>query len=87
MKEGDNELALTFDSAFVQGRELEKKHGKLGLWNGDSSRLHVRKAQYKYVLALLSPTETRISIVFITSLTIKANFVLAATVGIGAQSS
>lgn len=30
-----------------QGRELEKKHGKLGLWNGDSSRLHVRKAQYK----------------------------------------
>ncbi|KAL1676287.1 glycoside hydrolase family 2 protein [Schizophyllum commune] len=48
LKEGDNELSLTFDSAFVHGRELEKRHGKLGLWNGDSSRLHVRKAQYNY---------------------------------------
>ena len=32
-----------------QGREIEKQHEKLNLWNGDSSRLHVRKAQYKYV--------------------------------------
>ncbi|KAL1739887.1 galactose-binding domain-like protein, partial [Schizophyllum fasciatum] len=48
LQEGDNELALTFDSAFIRGREVEKKHGKLGLWNGDSSRLHVRKAQYNY---------------------------------------
>jgi len=32
---------------FYQGKDLEKKHGKFGLWNGDSSRLHVRKAQYK----------------------------------------
>ena len=32
-----------------QGREIEEKHGKLNLWNGDSSRLHVRKAQYKYI--------------------------------------
>ncbi|TRM61585.1 glycoside hydrolase family 2 protein [Schizophyllum amplum] len=48
LKEGDNEISLTFDSAFIRGRELEKEHGKLGLWNGDSSRLHVRKAQYNY---------------------------------------
>lgn len=33
----------------IQGREIEEKHGKLNLWNGDSSRLHVRKAQYKYI--------------------------------------
>jgi len=31
----------------IKGRQIEKQHGKFGLWNGDSSRLHVRKAQYK----------------------------------------
>lgn len=35
-----------------KGREIEKERGKLNLWNGDSSRLHVRKAQYKYVFIL-----------------------------------
>ncbi|KAF8897495.1 glycoside hydrolase family 2 protein [Infundibulicybe gibba] len=45
---GVNELLLTFDSAFLKGREIEGKHGKFALWNGDSSRLHVRKAQYNY---------------------------------------
>lgn len=39
--------AVAPSDSVVQGRELEKKHGKFGLWNGDSSRLHVRKAQYK----------------------------------------
>ncbi|KXN83668.1 putative beta-mannosidase B [Leucoagaricus sp. SymC.cos] len=48
LKAGDNELLLYFESAFLKGRELEKQHGKLNLWNGDSSRLHVRKAQYNY---------------------------------------
>ncbi|KAK7470700.1 hypothetical protein VKT23_002122 [Stygiomarasmius scandens] len=48
LKAGENELVLNFDSAFFKGRELEKQHGKLNLWNGDSSRLHVRKAQYNY---------------------------------------
>ncbi|KAJ7700040.1 glycoside hydrolase family 2 protein [Mycena rosella] len=48
LKVGANELVLNFDSAYFKGRELEKKHGKLNLWNGDSSRLHVRKAQYNY---------------------------------------
>ncbi|KNZ79844.1 putative beta-mannosidase B [Termitomyces sp. J132] len=48
LKVGTNELLLTFASAFLKGRDIEKQHGKLGLWNGDSSRLHVRKAQYNY---------------------------------------
>ncbi|KAJ6515937.1 glycoside hydrolase family 2 protein [Mycena sanguinolenta] len=48
LKEGANELVLNFDSAFTVGREIEKNHDKLLLWNGDSSRLHVRKAQYNY---------------------------------------
>ncbi|KAG5646603.1 hypothetical protein DXG03_002907 [Asterophora parasitica] len=52
LKAGQNELVLTFESAFLKGRDIEKQHDKLSLWNGDSSRLHVRKAQYKYVLSL-----------------------------------
>ncbi|KAH7930093.1 glycoside hydrolase family 2 protein [Leucogyrophana mollusca] len=48
LQKGANELLLTFSSAFLKGRELEKAHGKSHLWNGDSSRLHVRKAQYNY---------------------------------------
>ncbi|KAI5124966.1 hypothetical protein M0805_007392 [Coniferiporia weirii] len=48
LKIGSNELVLNFPSAFIRGRELERQNGKLGLWNGDSSRLHVRKAQYNY---------------------------------------
>ncbi|KAG6861004.1 hypothetical protein C0995_005024 [Termitomyces sp. Mi166 len=47
-KVGANELLLTFESAFLKGRDIEKQHEKLALWNGDSSRLHVRKAQYNY---------------------------------------
>ncbi|KAM5540332.1 hypothetical protein V8D89_005790 [Ganoderma adspersum] len=48
LQAGENTLLLTFSSAFRKGREIEEKHGKLNLWNGDSSRLHVRKAQYNY---------------------------------------
>lgn len=48
LKLGANELVISFSSAFLKGRELEQAHGKLHLWNGDSSRLHVRKAQYNY---------------------------------------
>ncbi|KAG6919397.1 hypothetical protein DXG01_006280 [Tephrocybe rancida] len=48
LKVGTNELLLTFESAFLKGRDIEKQHEKLALWNGDSSRLHVRKAQYNY---------------------------------------
>ena len=46
---GSNELLIHFQSAFLKGRDIEKVRGKLALWNGDSSRLHVRKAQYKCV--------------------------------------
>ncbi|KAF9075879.1 glycoside hydrolase family 2 protein [Rhodocollybia butyracea] len=48
LKSGENELVIYFTSAFEKGRDVEKQHGKLNLWNGDSSRLHVRKAQYNY---------------------------------------
>ncbi|KAH7105396.1 glycoside hydrolase family 2 protein [Auriculariales sp. MPI-PUGE-AT-0066] len=47
-KVGANQLSIEFPSAYLKGKELEEKHGKLALWNGDSSRLHVRKAQYNY---------------------------------------
>ncbi|KAJ3532447.1 hypothetical protein NM688_g7423 [Phlebia brevispora] len=49
LKKAKNELTITFESAFRKGRQTEKENGgKLLLWNGDSSRLHVRKAQYNY---------------------------------------
>ncbi|KAF8138531.1 glycoside hydrolase family 2 protein, partial [Boletus edulis] len=48
LRVGANDLFITFDSAFKKGRALEKENGKSHLWNGDSSRLHVRKAQYNY---------------------------------------
>ncbi|PAV20886.1 glycoside hydrolase family 2 [Pyrrhoderma noxium] len=48
LSSGANTLVLSFPSSFIKGRELEKQHGKLNLWNGDSSRLHIRKAQYNY---------------------------------------
>ncbi len=50
LKAGKNEVVINFESAFLKGKDIEKAHGKFALWNGDSSRLHVRKAQYKYVL-------------------------------------
>lgn len=50
LKHGDNLLWIVFASAFQKGRDLQKRHGKLNLWNGDPSRLYVRKAGYKYVL-------------------------------------
>jgi len=52
LKEGDgNELAITFDSAYLRGWKLVEKYPdhKWGCWNGDNSRLAVRKAQYHWV--------------------------------------
>lgn len=44
-----NVLDIQFASALRRGKELEAQHGgKRPLWNGDSSRLYVRKAQYHY---------------------------------------
>ncbi|KAM0792192.1 hypothetical protein ACM66B_004889 [Microbotryomycetes sp. NB124-2] len=46
------ELYIVFDSAFVRGRQLQEQflgRGKeLACWNGDASRLFVRKAGYNY---------------------------------------
>lgn len=43
-----NELLLVFDAALRRGREQEALFGRRQLWNGDSSRLYVRKAGYHY---------------------------------------
>lgn len=48
LKDGKNTLRIVFESALLWGREQEKKHGKCLLWNGESSRAQVRKAQYHY---------------------------------------
>ena len=48
LRDGRNELWLRFDSALLRGRALEAHHGRRALWNGDSSRLYVRKAPYHY---------------------------------------
>lgn len=48
---GLNVLEICFDSAFLTGKKLVSKHPShlWGCWNGDPSRLAVRKAQYYYV--------------------------------------
>ncbi|KAG6010046.1 Beta-mannosidase B [Claviceps maximensis] len=48
--DNDNELVITFDSAYLRGwKEVEKQpHHKWGCWNGDNSRLGVRKSQYHW---------------------------------------
>ncbi|KAH6695104.1 family 2 glycosyl hydrolase [Plectosphaerella plurivora] len=48
--DADNELEITFDSAYLRGCALVDKHPdhKWGCWNGDTSRLAVRKAQYHW---------------------------------------
>lgn len=49
-KDGENELVITFDSAYLRGWKLVEKYPdhKWGCWNGDSSRLAVRKSQYHW---------------------------------------
>jgi beta-mannosidase len=47
-KAGENEIVIHFESALKRGKELEALHGKRPCWNGDNSRLFVRKAQYHY---------------------------------------
>ncbi|KAG7293492.1 Beta-mannosidase B [Staphylotrichum longicolle] len=45
-----NELVIDFDSAFIRGCKLVEQYPdhKWGCWNGDTSRLAVRKAQYHW---------------------------------------
>ncbi|KAI2616104.1 glycoside hydrolase family 2 protein [Hypoxylon sp. NC1633] len=47
---GENELVITFDSAYLRGWKLVEKNPdhKWGCWNGDNSRLAVRKTQYHW---------------------------------------
>ncbi|KAG5923543.1 Beta-mannosidase B [Claviceps africana] len=47
---GNNELVITFDSAYLRGwKEVDRQpHHKWGCWNGDNSRLGVRKSQYHW---------------------------------------
>lgn len=50
-KEGNNELEITFESAYLKGCALVERYPDhhWGCWNGDTSRLAVRKAQYHWV--------------------------------------
>lgn len=43
-----NELRIVFKSALKVSRALEEKHGKFTCFNGETSRVHARKAQYHY---------------------------------------
>ena len=46
-----NVIEITFDSTYLIGKNLVESHPnhQWGCWNGDASRLAVRKAQYHYV--------------------------------------
>lgn len=47
-----NSLVIVFQSAFIKGRMIEEKYVGKGehneVWNGDASRVWVRKAGYNY---------------------------------------
>ncbi|ODH37726.1 hypothetical protein ACO22_02582 [Paracoccidioides brasiliensis] len=47
---GPNVLHITFSSTFLIGKKIQEQYPKhfWGSWNGDPSRLAVRKAQYHY---------------------------------------
>lgn len=48
LQHGINVLRIAFRSALHQGRALELMHGKFRAFNGEGSRLHVRKAAFHY---------------------------------------
>lgn len=49
--EHENTLEITFESTYLIGKKFVEQHPNhlWGCWNGDPSRLAVRKAQYHYV--------------------------------------
>ncbi|KAA8909525.1 glycoside hydrolase superfamily [Sphaerosporella brunnea] len=49
-KGGENNLTILFESAFLKGKKVKEQWPNFhwGCWNGDPSRLAVRKAQYHY---------------------------------------
>ncbi|PHH92539.1 hypothetical protein CDD83_6937 [Cordyceps sp. RAO-2017] len=48
--DGDNELVIAFDAAYLRGWDVVDRHPRhrWGCWNGDVSRLGVRKAQFHW---------------------------------------
>ncbi len=59
--EEENILEITFDSTYLIGKKFveQNPNHSWGCWNGDPSRLAVRKAQYHYVGQFLpQPTNT-----------------------------
>lgn len=48
LQPGRNSLLIVFRSALHEGRALELEHGSFRAFNGEGSRLHVRKAAYHY---------------------------------------
>jgi beta-mannosidase len=48
LRPGQNDLWILFESALRRGREREAQYGTLRDWNGDASRVYVRKAAYHY---------------------------------------
>ncbi|MDW8300011.1 MAG: glycoside hydrolase family 2 protein, partial [Anaerolineae bacterium] len=48
LREGENRVVIRFESALRRGKALEAQYGVRSVWNGDPSRVYVRKAQYHY---------------------------------------
>jgi len=48
LRPGRNILAIVFESALRVGKAREAEWGARTVWNGDASRVYVRKAQYHY---------------------------------------
>lgn len=48
LREGENRLVVLFESALRHGKAIEAQHVRRAVWNGDPSRVYVRKAQYHY---------------------------------------
>ncbi len=48
LQPGRNVLHILFESVLRRGKALEAEHGVRHVWNGDASRVYVRKAQYHY---------------------------------------
>ncbi|KAL1898366.1 hypothetical protein Cpir12675_001911 [Ceratocystis pirilliformis] len=79
-----NELVVNFESALLVGRArvLRQPQHKWGCWNGENSRLAVRKAQYHWgwdwgpmlmTCGLWRPVELHVGCVYITDLSAQIN--------------
>lgn len=48
LRHGENTLHLLFETVLDAGHALEAEYGRRTAWNGDKSRVYIRKAQYHY---------------------------------------